>query len=133
MVPGNKILKDQLIDKITKGLQDDSEEMYLFYRNLLVKAINYIKEYHNQKFENIQLPALLVDTLKVVEQSLSKLLYKSHSAVLKLASLVLQTYMASPVSVCPSQQVVSAINSLLQSMMRADIAPLLNSIHLYKL
>jgi hypothetical protein len=119
MVPGNKILKDQLIDKITKGLQDDSEEMYLFYRN--------------QKFENIQLPALLVDTLKVVEQSLSKLLYKSHSAVLKLASLVLQTYMASPVSVCPSQQVVSAINSLLQSMMRADIAPLLNSIHLYKL
>jgi hypothetical protein len=133
MVSGNKVLKEQLLDKITRGLQEDSEEMYLFYRSLLIKAIRYIKEFHNQKFENIQLPALLVDTLKAIEQSLSKLPYKSHTSVLKLASLVTQAYMASPVSMCPPQQVISAVNSLLQSMMRPDLVPLLNSIHLYKL
>lgn len=77
--------------------------MAIFYRTLVVRAIRYIKEFHNQKFEGVQLTALLIDTLKVVEQALSKLPYKSHGPSLKIASLVIQTYIASPVSLVPTK------------------------------
>lgn len=133
MVPGNRSLKEQLLERVTRGLQEESEEVAIFYRTLVVRAIRYIKEFHNQKFESVHLSALLIDTLKVVEQALAKLPYKSHGAPLRIGSLVVQAYIASPVSLTPSREVVVAINGLLQSMLRPDLLPLLNSAHLYNL
>lgn len=42
---GNKVLKGQLLERIVKGLQEESEEMEILYRRLLVTAVRYIKKY----------------------------------------------------------------------------------------
>lgn len=133
MVPGSRALKEQLLERVARGLQEESEEMALFYHTLIVRAIRYIKEFHNQHFESVHLPALLIDTLKVVEQTLGRLPYKSHAPSLRIGSLMLQAYLASPVSLTPTKEVVAAINSLLQSMLRSDLLPLFNAANLYNL
>lgn len=103
LVPGSRALKEQLLERITRGLQEESEETAIFYRVLLVRAIRYIKEFHNQKFENAQLSALLVDTLRVVEQATSRLPLKSQAQVLRIGQVVLQAYIGSPVSLTPTK------------------------------
>ncbi len=51
---------------------------------------------------------------------------------MKLLTFIIQIYLASPAIFAPSTNILSAIGSILQVLIKPDAVNLLNSIHLYK-
>lgn len=64
---------------------------------------------------------------------LQKLPTKSQAPIIKLAFLLVQVYLASRVSLSPPQHIISAINMLLQNLLKPELVSLMNNVHFYRL
>jgi hypothetical protein len=91
--------------------------------------VKYLKKFHDEKFEYQQLPILVTDAIRVLEQVLPKVQPRNQGPLLKLASFVIQVYFASPCSLCPSQNILATLTSFLSTLLApSDISAVLNSL-----
>lgn len=122
-----KMLRDTLLNKILKGLQDGSEEILIFYKALIYKAVDLVQD------DLDAIDKLTIQTLTVIEQALPKISLKNQSGLLKLLSFIASVYFALPGVFYPSSEIQTLLLNIMQSLLRPEIIPILNSIHLYKL